>query len=533
MAEYSGFSEDAVRDQLKKILQSPKFQAFRKQKSFLRYVVEETLHQRASTLKAYSIALDVYNRDESFDPQSDPIIRVEAGRLRRALDHYYATEGKMDELIIHIPKGGYRPIFIRSELQDFDDSHPDKAEPAGSPLPKHSIAVLPIKNLGDDGERDYFAEGLTEELTSELARYQDISVIASQTSLQFKEKAKSYQHIGEEIGARFLLEGTIRTSKDEIKTTFHLIDSQTTERVWQKDAKGAFAPENLILMQEQLAQSVIGCIADQFGALTRVLSREARKSIPSSLQSYDAVLRFHQFEKNLTKEAFESALSALENAVEADPDYGLAWSILGHLLADNHALIFCEIESSLDKAEQFAKKGVALIPENQFAHDALALVYFHRGDKQLFLRHAGEALLLNPNAPYIVGVSGWHMMLLGEWERGRALLHKGMRLNPLHPTWFYLAPFAYHYHREEYEQAYLYAIKFNYPQLFWDQVMRVSSLAMLQHYEPAEKVVQELLELMPDFVSHARKLIRGYIKVAEVEDKIIFGLQQAGLGDIK
>ncbi|NNK97363.1 MAG: hypothetical protein HKP41_23655 [Desulfobacterales bacterium] len=125
------------------------------------------------------------------------------------------------------------------------------------------------------------------------------------------------------------------------------------------------------------------------------------------------------------------------------------------------------------------------------------------------------------------------MMLLGEWERGRALLHKGMRLNPLHPTWFYLAPFTYHYHRGAYEQAYLYAIKFNYPQLFWDQVMRASSLAMLQDYEAAEKVVKELLELIPDFVSHARQLIRGYIKVAEVEDKIISGLQHAGLGDIR
>jgi adenylate cyclase len=533
MSEQNGCSQDAVRDQLEKILSSSKFQASRKQQKFLSYVVEETLQGRSADLKAYTIALNVYGRDESFDPQTDPIVRVEAGRLRRALDQYYATEGKRDELIIHIPKGGYRPIFIRSEAQGLVESPAERAAQTNGESPKHSLAVLPLKNLSDDGARDYFAEGLTAELTSELARYQDISVIASQSSLQFKDKDKSYQHIGNKIGARFLLEGTIRTNRDEFKTALHLIDSETAEQVWHKDFKGVFEPKNLILMQEEIAQSVIGCIADQFGALARVLSREARKSIPTSLHSYDAVLRFHQFEQTLTKEAFNSAFSSLETAVASDPDYGLAWSTLAHLLADNHALMFREIESSLDKAERFAKKGVALIPENQFAHDALALVYFHRGNKELFLRHAEEAILLNPKAPYIVGVAGWHMMLLGEWERGRALLHIGMRLNPLHPTWFYLAPFAYHYHRGAYEQAYLYAKKFNYPQLFWDQVMRGAALAMLKDYETAEKVVQELLELMPDFASHARQLIRGYIKVAEVEDQIIFGLQQAGLGDLR
>ena len=533
MVEQNGCSPETVRDQLKKILSSSGFQASKRHRTFLRYVVEETLQGRSTQLKAYTIALDVYNRDESFDPQTDPIIRVEAGRLRRSLDHYYETEGAMDEVIIHIPKGGYRPIFIRSVTKGQLESHVDKKDHTATEFPKHSIAVLPIKNLNEAGGQDYFSEGLTEELTSELARYQDISIIASQSSLQFKDIDKSYQQIGKEIGARFLLVGTIRTSKEAFKASFYLIDSITAEQVWRQDAKRDFDQENLILMQEEIAQSVIGCIADQFGALNRVLSREAYKTIPSSLQSYDAVLRFHQFENTLTKETFEFARSALETAVESDPDYGLAWSTLGHLLADNHALMFCEIESSLEKAERFAKIGVALIPESQFAHDALALVYFHRGEKDLFLRHAGEALLLNPNAPYIVGVAGWHMMLLGEWEKGKALLHKGMRLNPLHPTWFYLAPFAYHYHQEEYEQAYLYAKKFNYPQLFWDQVMRASALAMLQDFEPAEKVVKELLTLMPDFVSKARQLIRGYIKVAKVEDKIIFGLQQAGFVDIK
>ncbi|RZW14533.1 MAG: transmembrane adenylate cyclase, partial [Desulfobulbaceae bacterium] len=130
---------------------------------FLSYVVEETLRGRAADLKAYTIALDVYNRDESFDSQTDPIIRVEAGRLRRGLDYYYATEGKGDEVIIHIPKGGYRPLFIQSDSQKLVENSAEKAALSNAEFPKHSIAVLPIKNLSDDSARDYFTEGLTEE----------------------------------------------------------------------------------------------------------------------------------------------------------------------------------------------------------------------------------------------------------------------------------------------------------------------------------------------------------------------------------
>ena len=92
-------------------------------------------------------------------------------------------------------------------------------------------------------------------------------------------------------------------------------------------------------------------------------------------------------------------------------------------------------------------------PENQFARDALTLVYFHRGEKELFLQHAEQTIALNPNSPYVIGVAGWHMMLYGEWDRGLALLKKGMKLNPYHPSWFHLAPFIAYYHRGEYENA--------------------------------------------------------------------------------
>ena len=244
-------------------------------------------------------------------------------------------------------------------------------------------------------------------------------------------------------------------------------------------------------------------------------------------------MRFYHYETVLTPEAFNQALAALKQATEIDPGYGLAWAMLGHLHADNHALGFCEIDATLEKALTFAQKGVALEPENQFAQDALTLVHFHRGDKASFLKHVHKTIALNPNAPYIIGVAGWHMALFGEWDRGLVLLKKGMKLNPYYPTWFHLAPFMNYYRRGEYEKAYVEAQKFNFPELFWDPLMRSVALEQIGRDGEAKSALAELLILEPDFAVKGRKLIGGYVKVDDLIDKIIEGLQKAGLGDLK
>jgi len=267
--------------------------------------------------------------------------------------------------------------------------------------------------------------------------------------------------------------------------------------------------------------------------ISRKLSRESRKKSPADLRAYDAILRFYQYETELTLAAFGKALAALEQAIEIDPEYGLAWAMLGHIHADNYALGFREIAAPLEKALSFARKGVALEPHNQFTQDALTLVYFHRGAKEMFLQHVEQTLALNPNAPYIVGVAGWHMALYGEWDRGLTLLKKGMTLNPYHPSWFHLAPFLDSYRRGEYENALAEALKFNYPELFWDPVMRAVALGRLGRQREAKTAVGQLLTLAPDFATRGRWLIGRYLKVDDLVDTIIEGLQNAGLVDFE
>ena len=531
MAIDNNITPDAIRTQLQRILQCPEFRGSEKQRSFLKFIIAETLEGREEEIKGYTVAVSVYGRSENFDPQVDPIVRVEAGRLRRALEHYYLTVGKNDPVRITIPKGTYVPSFqaVQGPPPKTELSFSDRDDSRLSSEP--SIAVMPLLNLTGDKDQDYFTDGLTEELTAELARFQEIKVIASQSTMRFKGGKVDPKEAGRDLGVRFLLTGSVRKDSKSVKVSVRLIDTSTAARIWGKEYKHKLTTADLIALQENIAHQAAGVIGDHYGLVSRKLSKESRKKVPEELLAYDAVLRFYQYETELTPEAFEKALTALEQAVEIDPDYGLAWAMRGHLHADNYALEFCMIETPLEKALTYARKGVALEPENQFARDALTLVYFHQGNEVQFLEQAEQTIDLNPNAPYIVGVAGWHMALYGLWDRGLALLKKGMQLNPYHPSWFHLAPYMYYYHRKEYENAFAEAMKFNYPELFWDPLIRAAALGQMGRASEARTAVCELLKLVPDFANRGSQHIGRYVKVDGLADKLMAGVQKAGLGD--
>lgn len=525
-------SPQEIQTHLEELLASPRFRRSQRMRQFLRYIVQETVAGRSNGIKAYNIAVEAFGLSSDFDPQTNPLVRMQARKLRQVLGEYYAGMGKDSGLRIEIPKGGYRPTIqpAGQGTHDAGGFEPGREEAVEDIKP--SIAVMPLINITGDQEQDYFADGLTEELTAELARYLEFKVIASQSTMRFKGQEIDPKQAGKDLGARFLLTGSIRKDEESIKVAISLIDALSSTQAWGESYKRDLTAVDLIALQEEIARKTVGVLADHFGFISRLLSRESRKKAPASIEVYDAVLSFYHYETVLTPQAFEKALSALQQAVEIDPEYGLAWAMLGHLHADNHALGFVEIEAPLEKALAFAQKGVALAPDNQFVQDAITLVHFHRGDKENFLRHLEETISLNPNAPYIIGVAGWHLSLFGEWERGLALLRQGMKLNPFSPTWFHLAPYLDFYRRGDYESALAEALLFNYPDLFWDPLMRAAALGQLRRTGEAQTAMRQLLDLVPDFAEVGTELIGGYVKVDELTGKLMDGLQKAGLDNI-
>jgi adenylate cyclase len=521
-----GLPEASVRMQLKRILASPPFVNSINLQNFLRFIVEKTLAGEAGTIKGYTVATQVLGRKADFDPNIDPIVRINAGRLRRALEQYYQGPGISDLVVIDIPRGAYVPVFRSSSRLE----SPAAGISAALALPTGpSVAVMPLLNLTGDRKQEYFIEGLAEELTSELARYQDLRVIAYHSTRQWRGKRIDARAVGQDLGARFLVEGSFRRDVKTVKIDLHVVDTLNNQRVWGEQYCLELKADSLIALQEAIARQVAGRLGDLYGVIPQTLSRESRKKPPESLETYEAILRYHYHIANISPQTFAETLGLLEQAVRREPESGLAWSYLSFLYGENYALQLTPMKPPLEKAQAAAQRGVALEPENQISRAALAHVYFFRNERALFLPEAKAALALNPNAPAPIGYLGWLLALYGEWEEGLAILEKGIALNPHYPGWFHLAPYFYYYLQDQCQEAYQEALAFKMPQLFWDPLLRAASLGHLGRKEEGAQALAELLSLRPDFPTAGRFLISCFAKFPYLIDGLLKGLRLAGL----
>jgi len=215
---------------------------------FLRFVVQLSLEGKSHELKEYRLGVEVFERGDSFDPRIDPIVRVQAAKLRAKLAEYYASEGRNDACVISIPRGGYTPVFTRIEALT--------ESVASREQPNHpSIAVLPFVSMSGDEENAYFCDGLTEELINVLAYVPGLHVVARTSVFCFKNAVKDIREIGVELGARTVLEGSVRKAGNQIRVTAQLIDVATgyhlLSRTFLREFKDMFA------LQEELASAVV------------------------------------------------------------------------------------------------------------------------------------------------------------------------------------------------------------------------------------------------------------------------------------
>ena len=203
-------------------------------RDFLRFVVEKTLSGLAQEIKGYTVATEVFGRNADFDAAKDTIVRIQAGRLRRALERYYLTIGRQDLVRIDILKGSYVPTFHLAAREETGVELLTAArDEAVLTLPSSpSVAVMPLLYLMGDRRQEYFAEGLAEEITNELARYQDLRVIAFQSTLRWKGVKFDAREVGRDLNIRFFLEGSIRKEARLIKITVRLVDTVNGMQVW-------------------------------------------------------------------------------------------------------------------------------------------------------------------------------------------------------------------------------------------------------------------------------------------------------------
>ena len=537
-AQASPGTRDSIEAQLDRILSAPEFRASERISNFLRFIVQEALDGRGDRLKGYTIGVQVFDRDESFDPQTDSIVRVEAGRLRRMLNQYYLTDGSEDPLRIHLPKGGYVPEFQDLAEPRKDPSAATQARATPSPCePRQSrgkpfVAVLAFDNMSGDPAQDYFCDGMSEEIITELCRFQGLCVIARNSSFQYKGKHLDVRQIGRELNVQFVLEGSVRKAADQIKVSAQLIDAGSGEHLWAESFHRDLTVQNILDVQANIAAQVVARTADASGAIARAQSDQTRHKGTDSLDAYEHMLRFYEYVNAEGLEKHGQIREGLERAVEIDPGYSDAWAALAWVYGDEFRFNFnrrSEEYDPLRKALDAANRAVRLNPASALAHQHLCLIQFCLGNIELFRSHLERALDLSPNNTYLLADAGVHLAAIGDWDRSTALIDRAVALNPTHPGWYNFAPFLHAYHRGEYQDAYRYATKFQSPELFWSHAMLAAACAQLGQRDKAHEAVKALLAIYPDFEDNVRFEMGKWHFCEPVYTAIIDGFEKAGL----
>ena len=517
-------SKTAIRNELQRILSSPDFLTTDRLRRFLRFVVEETLSGHSGNIKGFTIATKVFGRKENFDPYHDPIVRIEAGRLRRALERYYLSSGKDDPVLINIPKGTYVPTFSEKTASDSVGNRVRKIQEISVEDQWPSLIIQPFKNLTGDSAKDSLSVSLANDLALEIIRFQEFKVsLYGQQNQEANLPGNTF---------RFILDGDIREDISGIKVNLYLRDATTNMCIWGDTYQSDVEASLLINGQEKIAYSVAAKIAGEHGILARTLYIEASNKPSSTLTAYEAILFFYEHEQKQTPETFMRALEALEHASAANPGCGQIWTMLGRLYGMIYALELPGFETAKDKAVRYAERGVQFDPENQRSRSLLAYIRMLCDEIIAAREEIERAYAMNPDSLFMLDGIGYIMTLLGEWERGPELIRRAIERNPYYKPVVHYALWLDYFRQGKYPEAYLETLNLRTPTFFWESLVKATTYAYLGKYKEGKQAVNQLLKCKPYFPSRGRTLIKHYIKFDDIVDKVIEGLHKVGL-DIK
>ncbi|MDJ0874046.1 MAG: hypothetical protein QNJ48_07885 [Desulfobacterales bacterium] len=513
-------SQDDINHQLEFMIASPDFTATPQQTALLRYIVGQTMAGKAERIKGYTVATEVFGRKEDFDQNIDPIVSIQAGRLRRALARYYDGAGKNDPLRIDVPKGSYIPVFT--------DQCPLRSPAAIEKPPAVSVRerwptvqVQPLVNLTADSENDYLAAGFTAELTHALGRYTELRVIESRPGNPVPVPLRRE--------GDFIIDGNLRCDADTMVISVRLHDARKGLQIWSGSYRGKYEEAARLSFQEEKAAEIAFRLSGGYAEIARYLAALSAYKPTNELSTYEAMLRFWACDAQRTRTSYVRAIEALERAVAREPGCGQLWTMLARLYADNHGLEIVDLPTPLEKAVVFAQKGVSLEPTSRRAHSTLAYVRLLEGRLLEARCEVDAAYDQNQCSSIYLDVLGWLMCLTGQWERGVDCIRKAISSSPYYRPWIRHGLFFNFFRLGDYEKAYRESIDFMMPELFWEPMLKASVCGHLGRIEEGRKHITNLMTAKPDFQERGRLLISRYIKIEALADQIIEGLEAFGV----
>ncbi len=390
------------------------------------------------------------------------------------------------------------------------------------------IAVLPFKHSGGNSDLTAFAEGLSEEIVTGLSRFSYLKVIARSSTARFASESVDVRSAGKELGARYVMEGSLRQAGTKLRLAVQLIDAVSGAHLWAENYERTFSAGAVFELQDDLVPRIVSTVADMNGVLPRSMSQTVRSRTPGELSPYEAVLRSFGYFERVAAEELASARDALELAVQKLPAYADAWAMLALLCVQEYAQGFKLRPDCLTIGTTAARRAVEAAPSNHLAWFSLAQALFFQKEFQSF-RHAAErAVALNPMDGNSIAFLGELLTYAGDWEHGMTLAERAKQLNPNHPGWYWYADFYDSYRQGKYREALNLGLRSNLPGHWGMQALMAACRGQLGERDGAAKALRDLLKLRPDFADTLRREVAKWWE-PEYGKRFIDGLRKAGL----
>jgi TolB-like protein len=522
------FSDDLILEQLQKIFLCSSFSVSDILRKFLNYIIQETLAGRSNTIKEYTIAVNVLNKPVSFKPQHDAIVRIHAGRLRRALNYYYKEEGSGDAIEITVPKGSYVPVFgsLRvAEPMMQPDANPEIPERSSDSI---ALAIMPFKTFETDISRLAFVDSLGEQLSAEFGRFPDFSVVSYYTTQQLTLKDKEIKELASSFGAQYVVTGNVQFEPRRLRVAVQLTDAYTGAQIWTELYHRTFNASNLFEVADNIVTHIIAVLGDFNGIIMQQMAKGLIRD--RSGKSYSTILyHYHDFFSTLDEKGFKKAYVAMEQAVEQEPANEIAWAFLGMLSL--LAFLFNQPtrENPLIQGLRCAQRSLKINPMNQHGHIALAMANIFLNNKEEGLEALKYALKLNPNATGLTGIIGCLMIGMGEYNNGMNLVGKSISRNKTYPDVFNLFISLYHFKRKEYTLAYEFSEKTARPDLILSRLLSVSSLIHMGRKSEADAIVKMLRGFSLNKAWTSREYISRFLPDQDLVEQLYQGLKLSNI----
>jgi adenylate cyclase len=380
---------------------------------------EQTVKSIAEPVRVYRVLLDPREAGRTI-PKQVPLPRIKSWRWQMATAAVIA-------FVIAVGAAAWlRPWQPRIESAS--------VERMALPLPdKPSIAVLPFTNMSGDPQQQYFSDGITEDIITELSRFRSLFVIARNSSFQYRDKATDVTRIGRELGVQYVVEGSVRRSSDRIRITAQLIDVTTANHLWaeryDRDLQDTFA------VQDEVTRTIVSTLAIR---LEDERLAAAKRKPPENMLAYDYWLRGKNCLDLWNRPALFDARAFFEKAIEIDPGYARAYA--GLALTYEWAAFYSAWgggdPTAHEKAERHALKAASLDGTDYQPHIALGWIYQERRDFERSRRHLDRAEALNPNDADMLINKAMILSAQGDADRAIVLAQSAIRLNPYHPDWY-------------------------------------------------------------------------------------------------